>query len=141
MEECIFCNIVRGEIPSEKVYEDEKTLAFMDLTQPERAPGHVLVIPKEHIKTIYDADADTVGHLFQVAKRVAVAVKSAFSAEGVLIWQSNERASGQVIEHMHVHIFPNFAGDGYEVLGGRLPPKADAETLKSARERIAGLIA
>ncbi len=136
MEECIFCKIISGEIPSEKVYEDESALAFMDLTQPEEAVGHVLVIPKAHIRTIYEADASTTSHIFNLARRIADAVKKCFSVDGVLIWQSNERASGQVIPHLHIHIFPNFEGDGYEVLGGKLPPKAETEMLAKAKEQI-----
>lgn len=111
-------------------------LAFMDLTQPERAAGHVLVIPKAHIQTIYEADAFTTGHIFNLSRRISDAIKKCFAAEGVLIWQSNERASGQVIPHLHIHVFPNFEGDGYEVLGGKLPPKADAEVLSRSRELI-----
>ncbi len=136
MEECVFCKVIKGEIPAQKVYEDESALAFMDLTQPKRAPCHVLVIPKAHIKTIYDADSFITGHIFNVARKVAKAVKKSYAVEGILIWQSNERASGQVIEHMHVHVFPNFEGDGYEVFGGKLPERADAQTLATACKQI-----
>jgi len=141
MADCIFCKIVEGEIPSYRVYEDETAIAFMDLSQPEGGAGHVLVVPRKHVEHIYEADSFLVGHLFNLARKLCVAVKAVFAADGVLVWQSNEPAACQVVPHLHIHVFPRFDGDNWDLFGGKLPGEVSTEVLAKAREDIAAHLA
>ncbi len=137
MADCTFCDIIAGKIPSSKVYEDEFALAFMDLSQPERGAGHVLVIPKAHIENIHAIPEVTLGWVHAVAARIAGALQQALNPDGVLVWQSTGRAAGQVVPHFHVHVMAQWDGDGYELFGGKFPPQADAEKIKEAAREIA----
>lgn len=104
----IFAKILRGEIPSHKVFEDDRTLAFMDVMP--QGPGHTLVIPKAGSRNLLDADPAELGHLMAVVRKVAVAVKAAFRADGITVMQFNEPASGQTVFHLHFHVIPRFEG-------------------------------
>ena len=104
----IFAKILRGEIPCHKVYEDEATLAFMDVMP--QADGHTLVIPKAGSRNLLDADPAVLGPLMASVQKVANAVRKAFDAEGILVKQFNEPAAGQTVYHLHVHILPRHAG-------------------------------
>lgn len=104
----IFAKILRGEIPSHRVYEDDAVVAFMDVMP--QGPGHTLVVPKAPSRNLLDADPATLGPLFTVVQKVALAVKKAFDADGVTILQFNEPASGQTVYHLHVHVIPRFEG-------------------------------
>ncbi len=101
---CPFCQIVRGESWSSKVYEDDRVLAFLS-NRPVNV-GHTLVVPKKHYESIFDISEEEFAHLFVVVKRIAAAVKTAVAAEGVRIIQNNGEAAGQVIFHLHVHVIP-----------------------------------
>ncbi|RJT36152.1 HIT family protein [Mesorhizobium waimense] len=104
----IFAKILRGEIPSHRVYEDAAVVAFMDVMP--QGTGHTLVVPKAPSRNLLDADAATFGPLLAVVQKVALAVKKAFAADGVTILQFNEPASGQSVYHLHVHVIPRFEG-------------------------------
>lgn len=104
----IFAKILRGEIPSHRVYEDDAVVVFMDVMP--QGPGHTLVVPKAPSRNLLDADPATLGPLFTVVQKVAMAVKKAFGADGVTILQFNEPASGQTVYHLHVHVIPRFEG-------------------------------
>ncbi|MCF3639089.1 HIT family protein [Rhizobium sp. TRM95111] len=104
----IFARILRGEIPSHKVYEDDDTLAFMDVMP--QSPGHTLVIPKVPSRNILDAAPETLAKLVLVVQKVAVAAKDAFEADGVTVIQFNEPAAGQTVYHLHFHVIPRFDG-------------------------------
>jgi histidine triad (HIT) family protein len=104
----LFARILRGEIPCYKVFEDEHTLAFMDIMP--RSPGHTLVIPKCAARGILDIDADAFAQVARTSKRIAMAAVAAFGADGVIIQQFSEPASGQVILHLHMHVMPVTAG-------------------------------
>ena len=104
----IFAKILRGEIPCHKVYEDEHTLAFMDLMP--QADGHTLVIPKAASRNLLDAEPETLGPLMTSVQKVAQAVRKAFDAEGILIKQFNEPAAGQTVYHLHIHVLPRHTG-------------------------------
>ena len=104
----IFAKILRGELPCYKVYEDDKTFAFLDIMP--RAPGHTLILPKAPARNILDVSPDDLTHVIKVAQKVAQAGMKAFSADGATMQQFNEGAGGQVVFHLHVHVIPRKAG-------------------------------
>jgi histidine triad (HIT) family protein len=104
----IFAKILRGEMPCYKVYEDDKTLAFLDIMP--RAPGHALVLPKAPVRNILDASPDDLAHVITTVQRIARASMELFGADGVTIQQFNESAGGQVVFHLHVHVIPRQNG-------------------------------
>ena len=104
----IFAKILRGELPCQKVYEDEHALAFLDIMP--RAAGHTLVLPKAPARNLLDVDASDLAHVMQVAQKIARVSLKVFSADGITIQQFNESAGGQVVFHLHVHVIPRKAG-------------------------------
>ena len=110
MEDCIFCKIVKGEIPCSKIYEDDKILAFLDINPVHK--GHTLVIPKEHYEGIIDMPDETLGELAKAAKKISKAVKKATGVNGFNIVQNNGADAGQDVFHFHLHIIPRLKGDG-----------------------------
>ena len=104
----IFAKILRGELPCYKIYEDDKTLAFLDIMP--RAPGHVLVLPKAPVRNILDISPDDLAHVIKVAQKIAKVSVEVFGAHGVTIQQFNESAGGQVVFHLHVHVIPRKSG-------------------------------
>ena len=104
----LFAKIIRGDLPAYKIYEDEKALAFLDIMP--RAPGHTLVLPKAHARNILDVKPDDLAHVMQVAQKIANAATKAFDADGITIQQFNEKAGGQVVFHLHVHVIPRKEG-------------------------------
>jgi histidine triad (HIT) family protein len=105
-EHCIFCQIVRNEKPANIIYEDGRTIAFLDIRPI--SEGHTLVVPKKHYRDIHEIPDKEAAFLFKVAKKVATAVEKGVNADGISIFQNNGRAAGQVIFHIHVHIVPRF---------------------------------
>jgi histidine triad (HIT) family protein len=106
--ENIFAKIIRGELPAYKIYEDDRAIAFLDIMP--RAPGHMLVIPKHPARNILDIPADELAHVIKVAQKLARAGKDVFGADGITVQQFNERAGGQVVFHLHVHVIPRKEG-------------------------------
>ena len=104
----IFAKIIRGELPAYKVYEDDRSIAFLDIMP--RAPGHMLVIPKTPARNLLDIDPDELSHVMHVTQKIAHAGVKAFSADGITVQQFNEPAGGQVVFHLHVHVIPRKAG-------------------------------
>ncbi len=104
----IFAKILRGEIPSHKVFEDDDVLVFMDVMP--QAPGHTLIVPKAPSRNLLDADPQVLAKMAPVVQRTAQAVKTAFEADGVTIVQFNEAASGQTVFHLHFHVIPRHEG-------------------------------
>ena len=100
----VFAKILRGEIPCYKVYENRRTLAFLDIMP--RSPGHTLVIPKAPARGILDIEADDLAEVARTAKRIALATVKAFGADGIILQQFSEPASGQVVFHLHMHVMP-----------------------------------
>lgn len=107
--DCIFCAIAAGEIPSFKVYEDDKFLAYLDINP--FSEGHVLVIPKEHREGLIDAEDSLLSELIARVKKVATHVKEVLGADGFNILQNNGEAAGQTVRHIHFHIIPRKNGD------------------------------
>ena len=104
----VFAKILRGELPSHKIYEDAETFAFMDIMP--RGDGHCLVIPKTPSRNILDADPQSLATLIASVQKVSRAVVKAFSADGVTVQQFNEPAGGQIVFHLHFHVIPRFDG-------------------------------
>ena len=127
----IFAKILRGEIPSARVYEDDDVVAFMDVMP--QGTGHTLVLPKVPSRNLLDADPKTLGPLMAAAQKVARAVKLAFAADGVTIIQFNEPASGQTVFHLHVHVIPRFDGVPLKPHTGKME---DAAVLQANAEKI-----
>ena len=112
MTSCIFCQIIAGTAPSSLVYEDEISLAFMDI-QPVN-PGHILVVQKAHFNDLSDLPAHIGSHLFQVAQRISLSIaKTQVKSEGIDLFLAHGEAAGQEIFHVHLHIIPIFAGDAF----------------------------
>jgi len=133
MAECVFCKIVAGEIPVARVYEDDRTLAFMDAGQVN--PGHVLVAAKAHAETFMDIDQDTAAAMARTANKVAKAVEAAFAPEGVTLLQANRPAGFQTVPHVHLHVLPRHTDDGVALTWPAKNPPADE--LKKLAARIA----
>ena len=110
MSECLFCKIIKSEIPSHKVYEDDNVLAFLDI-QP-CAKGHTVVIPKNHAGSLLDLPDEKIGPLFVAVKKVAHNLKNKLNADGLNVGINIKKVAGQVIDHLHIHIFPRYENDG-----------------------------
>lgn len=108
MNNCIFCKIVRGDIPSFKIYEDEKAFAFLDISPLSK--GHTLVIPKNHSENILDITEEDVCHLMKVIKKISLNIMNKYSPEGIVIRQNNGEKAGQSVFHTHFHIKPVYNG-------------------------------
>ncbi len=111
MDACIFCKIVKGKIPADKVYEDENFLGFLDITPIN--PGHTLLIPKEHYENLYDLPDNLLAKMAPIIKKIALALKQSARAEGINIGMNNEAPAGQLVPHAHFHIMPRFSDDGH----------------------------
>ena len=107
--DCIFCKIVAGEIPAHKVYEDDNSLAFLDIRPASR--GHTLVIPKQHAVDIYDISSDSLAATTASAQRVAHVLRSKLNPDGLNVFQNNGAAAGQEIFHFHLHLLPRWEGE------------------------------
>ena len=130
-DDCLFCKIVAGEIPSERVDEDEHTIAFMDINPWTR--GHALVIPKNHSRNLYEVPEDDLAATVQAAKRLALRLRDRLGCDGINLLNSCEPAAWQTIFHFHVHVIPRYDDDPLRLPGQ--PMKVDQEELaKLARE-------
>ena len=127
----IFARILRGEIPCHRAYEDDDTLAFMDVMP--QSDGHVLVIPKAQSRNLLDADPAALAPTLIVAQKIAQAVVRAFDADGVTLVQFNEAAAGQTVFHLHFHVIPRYEGVSLKAHGG---PMEDSAVLAGNAEKI-----
>ena len=127
----IFARILRGEIPCHKVYEDEHTLAFMDIMP--QSDGHTLVVPKAQGANIFDIPADALAAAVRTTQHVARAVRKAFDPPGIMITQLNGAPAGQSVFHLHFHIIPRYEGQSMRVHAGRM---GDPEVLAGHAARI-----
>ena len=135
-DDCIFCKIANGEIPSATVYEDSICRVILDENPANK--GHALIIPKEHIDNIYSMDAETAAKIFTIATEVAKAQKAELNPDGLNILQNNGEAAGQTVFHFHMHLVPRYIKDNVTMTW--IPGKADTEELsalsKALRKRI-----
>lgn len=130
-ENCVFCKIINKEIPSYKIYEDEFTYAFLDISKD--VFGHTLVIPKKHVINILDADEKTLENVIKTVKKVSNHYTQNCGFEGVNIMNANHESAGQTVFHLHFHIIPRKTGDGINAW-----PKFDgsAEDLQNVCEKL-----
>ena len=135
-DDCIFCMIANGEIPSATVYEDSICRVILDVNPANK--GHALIIPKEHFDNIYSMDAETAAKIFTIATEVAKAQKAELNPDGLNILQNNGEAAGQTVFHFHMHLVPRYIKDNVTMTW--IPGKADTEELsalsKALRKRI-----
>lgn len=125
MNDCIFCKIGRGELPAITVYEDAHTLAFLTI-EPVN-PGHTLVIPKAHAANVFEATPELWGQVQETVRKVAHAVERGLNADGVNINMNNREHAGQVVDHIHIHLIPRFAGDGITLMPHHARTEAEGE--------------
>ena len=133
MSDCVFCRIVAGQIPSTRVYEDELTVAFMDIGQVN--PGHVLVAVKAHAENLYALDDVQAAAVQRAAARVARAIRDAFNPPGLSVYQANGKPAGQTVFHYHVHLVPRDEGDGMALTWPVKNPPRDELEKHAARIR------
>src|SRR3954469_15366826 len=134
-EDCIFCKVLAGEIPSERIYEDDHAVAVMDINPWTR--GHAVVIPRKHAADLFEIDDDELEHVVVAAKRVATKMRDTLGCDGINLLQSNGRAAWQTIFHLHFHVIPRYDDDPLE-LPTRPQPAKPEELAEVAGERRAG---
>ncbi|GIU99820.1 MAG: HIT family protein [Actinomycetota bacterium] len=127
MNDCVFCRIAAGEAAAERVLEDERTLAFLDIHPA--GEGHTLVIPKTHAETVWDVGAADWEAVWRTVRRVAAGLRAAFDPDGLYVRQANGHLGGQEVMHLHAHLIPRYAAGRAPGLGGLAPV---AERLRAA---------
>ena len=131
-EDCIFCKIANGEIPSTTIYEDEFHRVFFDINPASK--GHCLIVPKDHYDNVFDMDDEAAARLFPLASKVARSLKEQLNLEGMNIVQNNGTIAGQTVFHFHMHLIPRYAGDTVNV--GWKPGEADMDELSDLAGKI-----
>jgi histidine triad (HIT) family protein len=132
----IFAKILRGEIPSHRVYEDDAVVAFMDVMP--QGTGHTLVVPKAPSRNLLDADPAKLGPVIAAVQKVAKAAVAAFGADGATIMQFNEAPAGQTVFHLHFHVLPRFDGVAVRPHSGKMEdPAVLAENAAKLRQALA----
>lgn len=135
-DDCIFCKIAGGEIPSTTIYEDDDFRVFFDIAPASK--GHCLIVPKEHFDDVYEMSEEVASKLFVLATKVAGSLKKELNLEGLNIVQNNSTIAGQTVFHFHMHMIPRYKGDTVNV--GWEPGKADMEELSKLAEKVGGNI-
>lgn len=134
MDDCLFCKIARGEMPAHRIWEDDRTLAFLDIYPG--TEGHALVVPKAHARDLFDLPAADRDAVFATARRVAAELVAETGAAGINLHQANGKAAGQVIFHFHLHLLPRREGDGLR--RPWTPAEGDADALADLAGRLRG---
>ena len=130
--DCVFCSIISGEIPAITVYEEDQTLGFMDINPGNT--GHLLVIPKQHYRNIFDIPPATAGRIMEVGTKLANAIKTALNPDGLNLFQSNEAAAFQSVFHFHLHLIPRWEDDSL-VLPWK-PKPGDMDQIRNVAAQI-----
>ncbi|MBI4085504.1 MAG: HIT family protein [Candidatus Liptonbacteria bacterium] len=133
MANCVFCKIAKKEIAAEVIYEDNETIAFLDIHP--RAQGHAIVVPKTHRENILEAQNEELGPIFSAVKKVVSGISESISPDGFTIGINHGKFAGQEIDHLHIHIIPRFTGDG----GRSIQSVADnkpSETIQETASKI-----
>ena len=132
---CIFCRIIAGQVPTVRLYEDEKTFSFMDSNPT--SDGHCLVIPKRHSVTLFDISEEDITAVMKTVRKVTLAIKESLNPAGLVVYQLNGRAAGQAIDHLHVHLVPRYESRGLDLTHGIRA--GDREKIKAVGEKIAAV--
>lgn len=131
-DDCIFCRIANGEIPSATLYEDEAFRVILDLGPATR--GHALVLPKEHAANLYELPDETAAAVMKLAKKMAVTMREKLCCDGLNLIQNNGEAAGQTVSHFHLHLIPRYKGDGQNI--NWIPTKPAQDELEAVRKEI-----
>ena len=138
MEDCIFCKIVKGEIPSFKVYEDEKVFAFGDINPI--SPGHTLIVPKKHAQDLWEIPGDDLAAVHSASKKIIKAIQDALQPSGVACVQLNGPGANQVVLHYHLHVVPRLAGDPELPVATWEIKEGDMDEIRETADKIAAAI-
>ncbi len=136
-EACPFCAIVAGRAPASIFHRDERVVGFVGLRQPNT--GHLLLVPRRHVATIFDLDPVDAAALFSAVPRIARALRAAMPMDGLSLWQSNGEAGGQEVDHVHLHLLPRLAGAGdglMKVYGDGVPTDSPSELRETIAARL-----
>lgn len=134
-DNCLFCSIIDGKVPSAKVYEDEHVYAFLDISQV--TDGHTLVVPKTHVQDIYELPEDIASNFFSRIPKIANAIKKAYRPVGLNLLNNNEVPAGQSVFHLHMHLIPRYgAKDGFDIKWVTRDNQFTPEELQSLAEKI-----
>lgn len=133
-EDCIFCKLANGEIPSRTLYEDEQFRVILDLGPATK--GHALILPKEHADNLYELPEELASACLVVARRMAVRMRETLKCDGLNLVQNNGEVAGQTVEHFHLHLIPRYRNDGQKI--GWAPGKPSEEELEEIRRQITG---
>lgn len=131
-QNCIFCKIANGEIPSKTIYEDEKFRVILDLGPATK--GHALILPKEHYKNLYEIPEKTAAEAMKLAKKMTIQMTDRLHADGFNIVQNNNEVAGQTVFHFHMHLIPRYIGDNQDI--NWVPGKPSQEDLEEIRKEI-----
>lgn len=132
-DDCIFCRIANGEIPSKTLYEDNEFRVILDLGPATK--GHSLILPKEHADNLYELPEETAAAAMRLAKRMAVILRDKLHCDGLNLVQNNGETAGQTVPHFHLHLIPRYRNDGQEI--NWTPSRPDQEELEAVRKEIA----
>ena len=133
-DNCIFCRIANGEIPSKTLYEDERFRVILDLGPATR--GHALILPKEHFANLYELPEETAGEVMKLAKKMMATITERLGCEGFNLVQNNGDLAGQTVFHFHMHMIPRYRADGQKI--GWRPQEATQEELEEIKNIIVG---
>lgn len=136
-EDCIFCKIAGGEIPSRTLYEDDRFRVIMDISPASK--GHAIILPKNHAADLFELPEEDAARALGVAKKVAAAMKKALKCDGINILQNNGEAAGQTVFHFHVHIIPRYAEDQVKIHWTPLETFTDAQLDQLQKELTAAM--
>ena len=131
-DDCIFCKIAAGEIPSKTIYEDECFRVILDLGPATK--GHALILPKSHADNLYELPDDTAEKVLVLAKKLAVQMKEKLGCDGLNLVQNNGEEAGQTVKHFHMHVIPRYKGDGQRI--GWVPGEPTQDELESIKNQI-----
>ena len=132
--DCIFCKIANGEIPSRTIYEDEDFRVILDLGPATK--GHALILPKEHYANLFELPEDTAAAAMKVAKKLSAKMVENLGADGLNLVQNNGEVAGQTVKHFHLHLIPRYTDDGQNILWK--PGEVSQDELEEIRKQIVG---
>ena len=132
-DNCIFCKLANGDIPTNAIYEDDSFKVILDMAPATK--GHALILPKDHYKNLYEMPEDKVASAFKLAKKLAGHMTDTLKADGFNLVQNNNEVAGQTVFHFHIHLIPRYTGDGQKI--GWNPQEMDADKLSEIKDLLA----